>query len=107
MTFFYFVGGDVKSAQLRYECFEQFSLAFEMVVNKNKSSILFGGVPLNVQASIIDLLGFSKGDLLVRYLGVPLCTRRLTTMHFQPLLNRILGRVTSWTTKLLSYVGRL
>lgn len=90
-----------------YECFENFSTASELIANTNKSSIYFGGVTNGVQEQILQLLGFSKGELPFKYLGVPLISKRLTIMQCQPLLDKIMGRITSWTTKMMSYVGRV
>lgn len=42
----------------------------------------------------------------MKYLGVPLSYRKLTVPQFKPLIDRILGRIQHWTTKLLSYAGR-
>lgn len=58
------------------------------------------------QQHIMDMLGFSKGDLPFRYLGVPLSTKRLTVIQCEPLIEKMLGRINSWTTKFLSYAGR-
>lgn len=81
----------------------------------------FGGVPLtdqqqildvlgsivwvNYQQQILDVLGYIMGKLPFRYLGVPLSTRRLTTLQCEPLI-KMLGKVTSWTSRFWSYAER-
>lgn len=74
---------------------------------RTKSSIYFGEVSLKTQQEIIQDLWFSVGSLPFRYLGVPLRSKKLSVGQRQPLLDKMLGRVTSWTTKFLSYAGRL
>ncbi|KAM3308923.1 hypothetical protein P3S67_010667 [Capsicum chacoense] len=57
------------------------------------------------QQGIQDILGFTKGELPFRYLGVPLSTNRVSIVQCQALWDRMLGRIKSWTTKHLSYAG--
>nr|XP_009622861.1 uncharacterized protein LOC104114187 [Nicotiana tomentosiformis] len=61
----------------------------------------------SVHKQIMKLLGYSKGDLPFRYLGVPLSTKRLTDVQCEPLIDKMQGRVQNWTTKFLSYAGRV
>lgn len=51
--------------------------------------------------------GLDIGLLPVRYLGLPLMTRRMTKMDCLPLIEKIKGRINSWKNKYLSYAGRL
>ncbi|XP_060201738.1 uncharacterized protein LOC132630180 [Lycium barbarum] len=102
-----FCRGDKASASRLYECFQVFSHASGLIANQSKSSIYFGGVPEPIKQSIIQTLGFSIGKLPFKYLGVPLSSKKLTVAQCQPLLEKMLGRITSWTTKFLSYAGRL
>jgi len=48
-----------------------------LIANTEKSSIFFGGVGRKEQNKIMNILGYSKGELPIRYLGVPLSSRRL------------------------------
>lgn len=43
----------------------------------------------------------------VRYLGVPLCTKKLTMANCAPLLQSIKSKLLAWTTRTLSFGGRL
>lgn len=47
------------------------------------------------------------GNLPVRYLGLPLTTKSLTRQDYEPLLDKMRGRMLSWRNKCLSYAGRL
>ncbi|XP_059289666.1 uncharacterized protein LOC132043204 [Lycium ferocissimum] len=86
---------------------EEFSSVSGLIANKDKSSIYFRGVPNEDQRRILDFLGIPKGELQIKYLGVPLCAKRISVVQYQPLLEKMLGRITSWTTKFLSYAGRM
>nr|XP_016446549.1 PREDICTED: uncharacterized protein LOC107771637 [Nicotiana tabacum] len=58
------------------------------------------------QHEILAILGFSKGELPIRYLGVPLSSKRVSVMQCQPLLDKMIERIKSWTNRFLSYAGR-
>ncbi|CAH2053188.1 unnamed protein product, partial [Thlaspi arvense] len=58
-----------------------------------------------------DLISFStgmpQGFLPVRYLGAPLCTKKLSISNCEMLIHQVKSRVTSWSVKSLSFAGRL
>ncbi|XP_075083357.1 uncharacterized protein LOC142167100 [Nicotiana tabacum] len=93
--------------ELLYKCFQDLSKALGLVVNADKSSIFFGGVNADMQQEILQVLGFSKWTLPVRYLGVPLSTKRLSLVQCQHLIEKMLGRIQSWTSRFLSDAGRI
>ncbi|KAH0685676.1 hypothetical protein KY284_016229 [Solanum tuberosum] len=90
----------------RGECFQQFSKVSELIANQAKSCVYFGGVSVEMQKVILQNTGFVKELLPFRYLGVPLSSRKLSVGQCQPLIDKILGRITTWTVKFLSYAGR-
>ncbi|XP_019265013.1 PREDICTED: uncharacterized protein LOC109242634 [Nicotiana attenuata] len=59
--------------------------------NLDKSSVYFGGVGKDTQLEILNVLGFTKGELPIRYLGVSLSTKRLSVMQCYPLVDKMLG----------------
>ncbi|GKD20206.1 ty3-gypsy retrotransposon protein [Tanacetum coccineum] len=50
---------------------------------------------------------FSVGSLPVRYLGVPLISKRLYAKDCQPLIDKVKKRILGWKNKVLSFAGRL
>lgn len=48
-----------------------------------------------------------EGSFPVRYLGVPLISSKLSAANCRLLLDRIFGQMDSWTSKNLSFAGRL
>ncbi|XP_019258719.1 PREDICTED: uncharacterized protein LOC109236934 [Nicotiana attenuata] len=99
--------GDIGSIKLLYNRLMKFSKALGLVINKNKSSIFFGGVSQDDQEAILEFLGIQKGELPVRYLGALLSSKRISVVQCQPLIDKIVGRITSWTAKFLSYAGKI
>ncbi|KAG7548101.1 Ribonuclease H domain [Arabidopsis suecica] len=60
-----------------------------------------------VKQEIAAKFPFEVGQLPVRYLGLPLVTKRLTAADYVPLLEQIKKRIASWTSRFLSFAGRL
>ncbi|XP_010467312.1 PREDICTED: uncharacterized protein LOC104747378 [Camelina sativa] len=50
---------------------------------------------------------FEVGQLPVRYLGLPLVTKRLSLSDCAPLIEQLKKRIGSWTARFLSFAGRL
>lgn len=57
--------------------------------------------------SIQSISGIRIGKLPVRYLGVPLVTRKLSETDCQPLVDKIQAMVRHWSANSLSFAGRL
>jgi len=84
--------------------FEQLS---GMRINFHKSEL----IPMNVEPDVVHRLAhlFScpVGSLPIKYLGVPLHFEKLSREDIQPLVDKMLKRLTGWRGRLLSYVGKL
>ena len=76
-------------------------------INSAKSEMFYTGVSRDEIDRIKQATGFKLGTLPVRYLGVPLITRRLSTGDCSLLIERITARINNWTSKYLTYAGRL
>ena len=76
-------------------------------LNSNKSELFYIGVSRQEMDLIQQATGFQLGQLLVRYLGVPLIIKRLSAADCTLLIEKITARINCWTSKLLSYAGRL
>ncbi|KAJ8436728.1 hypothetical protein Cgig2_027399 [Carnegiea gigantea] len=51
----------------------------------------------------INIIGFKEGSLLLRYLGVPIIASKLSKLECRALVEKILGRVRLWSTKIISF----
>lgn len=56
---------------------------------------------------LLGLIGFTKGQFPMRYLGVPLVAGKLSYHDYGPIMDKIKGRLAGWKTKPLSYAWRL
>ncbi|XP_070041550.1 uncharacterized protein [Nicotiana tomentosiformis] len=73
-----FTRGDSESVQRLNACFTTFSAAPGLQVNLTKSTVYCGGMAQREKEAIVQLLGYSLGELPFKYLGVPLDTKKLT-----------------------------
>ncbi|OIT31913.1 hypothetical protein A4A49_58224, partial [Nicotiana attenuata] len=77
--------------------FSQFSEASALQANLGKSSVYFGRVKQEVKKQILDHLGFEQGSLPFKYLGIPLYTKKIAIIQWQPLIEKITTKISSWT----------
>lgn len=66
-----------------------------------------GGINHEVQNKILNILGMSRGEFPVKYLIVLLTTRKLRYSEYRGLVDKLTTRVSHWSSKTLSYAGRL
>ncbi|XP_021728395.1 uncharacterized protein LOC110695474 [Chenopodium quinoa] len=102
-----FSRADSVSVKLLFQAFSKFSGASGLSANLDKSEVYFGGVSVDVQNELRELLGVSQGSIPFRYLGVPLSSKKLTIAQCRPLVDRVTTRIQGWMAKHLSYAGRL
>ena len=72
-----------------------------------KSCFFSSGLSVPEVEAIQVSTGMPLGSLPIRYLGVPLCTKKLTLQNCEPLIHQVRSRFTSWSAKTLSFAGRL
>nr|XP_016493285.1 PREDICTED: uncharacterized protein LOC107812650 [Nicotiana tabacum] len=102
-----FSRGHLPSIAALHRCFSQFSQTSGLQANLGKSFVYFEGVSQTERSRILQHFGYVQGELTFRYLGIPLSTKKISLMQWQPLIQKIVARVSSWTTKKLSYAGRV
>jgi hypothetical protein len=75
--------------------------------NPAKSSFFCLGVSNDTKQEMLDFLQMVEGKLPIRYLGVPLITRRLSAADCEGLMNKFTSWIDPWCSKHLTFVGRL
>jgi hypothetical protein len=63
--------------------------------NPTKSSFFYSSILEKIKHVLLDDLGMNEGLFLVRYLGVPLISSRLSAANWGALITRITGRIDS------------
>ncbi|XP_074298081.1 uncharacterized protein LOC141628893 [Silene latifolia] len=102
-----FCKGNEQSIMWILRSFATFSADTSLTLNKSKSEIYFNGVAPPIVKDILQVSGFHKGTLPLKYLGVPISTKKLTKREGLKLTDRIVARIRVWGTRHLSYAGRL
>lgn len=75
-------------------------------MNREKSALYTAGLTED-QTDSLAAFGFTAGTFPFRYLGLPLTHRKLRRSEYTPLFDSISARFNHWTTKALSFAGRL
>lgn len=58
-------------------------------------------------AHMQEILSIPVGEFPIRYLGVPLTYQKWTIQQCKPLVEKVIGKIQGWSTRFLSYAGRL
>lgn len=75
-------------------------------MNRDKTYLFLAGLnPEETEA--LDIFGFQRGSLPIRYLGLPLMHKKLRKSEYSPLTDKIKAKLNSWTVRCLSFAGRL
>ncbi|XP_060216818.1 uncharacterized protein LOC132644255 [Lycium barbarum] len=98
---------DKHSIQMMLHCFEHFSEVSGLKANMEKSCLYIARVTPDFISDLIAEFRFTVGVLPFKYLGVPLSSRKLTISQCMPLVEKIVVRVKCWTSRFISYGGRL
>jgi hypothetical protein len=107
MTFWYFAAGSSGSVQAILGALNEFEDLSGLKANPSKSYVFIAGVPPLVKQRILHVLQMPEGVLPMRYLGVPLITKRLSAVDCESLITKISSRIDSWLVTKLSFAGRL
>ena len=102
-----FFDGSSASISGIIQILDDFKAGSGLGINKQKTALLIDGGDFDRTRSLAAQFDLIQGALPVRYLGVPLMSQKMRRQDYQPLIDRINQRFTSWTARHLSYAGRL
>ncbi|KAL2235300.1 UNVERIFIED_CONTAM: hypothetical protein Sindi_1262200 [Sesamum indicum] len=102
-----FSRGDLPSIHILMECLQGFRDASGLSVNTSKSCIFTVGVRNEELDEILARTEFARGEMRIRYLGIPLASQRLSVNKYSPLVGQVAKCILKWKSKSLSYAGRL
>lgn len=94
-----FTNGTSKSLLGVIEVMNRFARMFGLRINVAKSSIFASGRNLAPILGTAQELKIGVGTLPIRYLGMPLTTKSLTSHDYEPLIDKIRGRMLCWSNK--------
>ncbi|GKV06257.1 hypothetical protein SLEP1_g18157 [Rubroshorea leprosula] len=102
-----FTHGSREAVAIIDSILQKFYTISGLKVNYQKFELFCCRISNSTIQCLIESYGFKLGILPVRYLGVPLITERLTDADLKPLITKITARIQSWSSKYLSFAGRL
>ncbi|XP_020264077.1 uncharacterized protein LOC109840002 [Asparagus officinalis] len=103
-----FCKADMNSVSRLNDCLKEFSQVSGLEPNSAKCSLYMSGIGDDLKVQISSYLNFPECVLPIRYLGVPLISKRLSWLDCSPLINKISEQFQSWQNRrTLSYAGRL
>jgi hypothetical protein len=85
----------------------EFEALSGLEANPSNSSIFLAGVTPTGKQNLFELLHMPERVLPMRYLGVPLISKRLSAVDCDSLISKISSRIDSWLAMKLSFAGRL
>ncbi|KAM6567268.1 hypothetical protein CsatA_026396 [Cannabis sativa] len=101
-----FCRGDFKSIYRMLQGLNLFSNSSGLVPNKSKPIIYCTGMEENEMKRVVDMSGFTREDLPFKYLGLPICAKRISKEECKLLVDKMIARIKVWSTRNLSYAGR-
>lgn len=102
-----FTNGVPASLRGIFTTLDEFAVISGLVINTAKSSIFMAGRLSQAFKEEVNRLGIPVDTLPVRYLGLPLTTKSMSRADYEPLIDKIRSRFLSWSSRALSYAGRL
>lgn len=102
-----FSDGHSRSIESIMEVFKKFGIFSGLMMSVEKSTSYCTGIQDNTRQAIQNHFNMEVGVLPVRYLGLPLLTKRMGKLDYQPLIKKIKQCISLWTNRLLSMAERL
>ncbi|KAG7530872.1 Reverse transcriptase zinc-binding domain [Arabidopsis thaliana x Arabidopsis arenosa] len=100
-----FFDGGGSSLQGIYETLDDFAGWSGLHMNRDKTQLFYAGLS-QTESNALASYGFTVGSLPIRYLGLPLMSRKLKVSEYEPLIGKITARFNAWAVKSLSFAGR-
>lgn len=102
-----FRDGSLSSLQGVLMVLREFKALSGLSISISKTSFYSAGLaPGGIEAISVST-GLRQGSPPIRYLGVPLNTKKLSIANCEPLFQQIKSKISTWSARSLSFAGRL
>ncbi|XP_048502717.1 uncharacterized protein LOC125498533 [Beta vulgaris subsp. vulgaris] len=102
-----FCKGEFVSTYMILQGFKLFSDTSGLCVNKNKTAVYTAGMEEEEIKRILDVSGFVQGKLPFTYLGMQICSSRISNAACTVLCDKMINRIKIWSSRHLSYAARV
>ncbi|XP_059067501.1 uncharacterized protein LOC131858319 [Cryptomeria japonica] len=97
----------IREVEAIKETLEEYARESGQHMNKEKSQIFFLNTSRQNQNSILQILGFPKGEFPLKYLGISIGTKAFQKQLWEEVVIKCKGKVDLWKNKWLSQAGRI
>ncbi|XP_062104096.1 uncharacterized protein LOC133815257 [Humulus lupulus] len=102
-----FCHGDFRSIYYLLQGLKLFSQTSGLHPNVAKSAVYcYDMTGVEVQ-KVLEASGFSRSSLPFKYFGIPICAKRISAKECEILLEKMVLRIRTWSSRNLSYAGRI
>ena len=98
--------GGVESVNTIKQALNKFSAVSGLHPNLGECTMFCGSLDDETINAISNIMPFKKGKLPVRYLGVPLVTKKIGVADCKQLVDRVQNKLNDWKNKSLYYARR-
>lgn len=98
--------GEFAAAYLMLKAFKLFSYTLWLKANVNKSVVYSCGMSKGEIKIIEHVSGFLRRKLPIKYLVVPICSKKIWKAQCDLLIGKLTAQIRLWSTRILSYSAR-
>ncbi|KAL2929363.1 LINE-1 retrotransposable element ORF2 protein [Bienertia sinuspersici] len=98
--------GEKKSVDALLKCFNEFSSTSGLQANNSKTELYTSGMKEVEVNQVLNESGFKKGRMPFKYLGVPICSKRVNASQCEVLIEKMTARIRTWSSRHISFAGR-
>ncbi|KAM6587484.1 hypothetical protein CsatA_010089 [Cannabis sativa] len=102
-----FCHGDTQSITYMLQALKLFSFTFGLQPNASKTAIYCSNMNEGSVKTLIKASGFSRQFLPFTYLGIPICSGKISGKECELLVEKMTARIKSWSSRNLSFAGRI
>ncbi|XP_057523904.1 uncharacterized protein LOC130803721 [Amaranthus tricolor] len=102
-----FCKGNLQSISILIKTIDYFSSCSGLKANNSKSGIYLARVSNDFRDQVEKIIHYNFESLPIKYLGMPLKSRRYSVTYYEYLVDKMTARIKVWYAKNLSYTARL